>query len=182
MTGVRTDRPWLAPLVAVLLALPFVPLFVLHPDAAFDLLTLLLVLGAGVRLGAAPADGTRWWAAAAGAALLVALALLTLFWSPLWLVGGLALLGAWSFAVARRRGPGAPPIPFGTVWPLAAALLVLWAGVLHRDAPDPSPGTRRPCPGRQSLGVPEVGRLAARGAHRLPRAAEQSGRHLLEST
>lgn len=110
-------------LLGLVLALPFVPFFRLHPDGAYDLLTLLLVLGAGVRLGAAPRLG-------AGpvllAALLVALALLALFWSPLWLAAGFIVLAAWTYA-AHRGGPR-PVLPFGTVWPLLAAGIVLWAG------------------------------------------------------
>ena len=114
---------WLPAVLGLVLALPFVPFFRLHPDGAYDLLTLLLVLGVGVRLGAAPRLG-------AGpvllAVLLVALSLLALFWSPLWLALGFVLLAAWTYA-ARRGGPRRA-LPFGTVWPLIAAAIVLWAG------------------------------------------------------
>lgn len=115
---------WRAPLVGVLLALPFVPLFLRHPDGAIDLLTLLLVLGAGFRVGAAP-PGMRT-GADAGAAALTVLALLGLFWSSAWLAAGLGALAAWSLALHLRAPGPRPLLPFGFVWGLAAALLVLW--------------------------------------------------------
>jgi hypothetical protein len=120
-------RRWLPPLLGLLLALPFIPFFRLHPDGAYDLLTLLLVLGAGVRLGAAPASGAARAGAVLLAIVLVVLALLAFFWSPLWLAAGFMLLAGWTFAAHRRR-PHPPLLPFGSAWSLAAAGVVLWMG------------------------------------------------------
>jgi hypothetical protein len=120
---VRGTR-WMQPLLGVALAAPFVPLFVLHPDGAIDLLTLLLALGAGFRVGAAPA-GARAGAMGAAAGL-VALALLAFFWSPAWLAAGLGALAAWSLARHLRAPAPRPLLPFGFVWSLAAAAMALW--------------------------------------------------------
>lgn len=115
---------WRGPLLGVLLAAPFVPLFQRHPDGAIDLLTLLLVLGAGFLVGAAP-PGMRTGAGAAAAGVTV-LALLGLFWSPAWLAAGLAVLAAWSLARHLRAPAPRPLLPFGFVWSLAAAAMTLW--------------------------------------------------------
>jgi hypothetical protein len=120
-------RHWFAPLLGVLLALPFVLVFRLHPDGAYDLLTLLLALGAGVRLGAGPATGAARAGAVLLAVVLVVLALLAFFWSPLWLAAGFVLLAGWTFAAHRRR-PHPPLLPFGSAWSLAVAGVVLWLG------------------------------------------------------
>lgn len=124
---VEIGARWRAPLAGVLLALPFVPLFLQHPDGAIDLLTLLLVLGAGFRVGAAP-PGMRT-GAGAGAAALTVLALLGLFWSPAWLAAGLGALAGWSLALHLRAHGPRSLLPVGFVWALAAGLLVLWFAV-----------------------------------------------------
>lgn len=116
-------RRWLPALLGVLLALPFVPFFRMHPDGAYDLLALLLALGAGVRVGAASGEGAPPVSAVAGAVLLVALALLAFFWSPLWLAGGFLLLAVWIFVANRSRS--GPPLSFGSAWCLTAAVLLL---------------------------------------------------------
>ena len=117
---------WLPAVLGLALALPFVPLFRVHPDGAWDLLTLLLVLGTGVRLGAAPGTGSARVAPILLVVLLVVLALLALFWSPLWLALGFVVLAAWTYAAHRSGSRRA--LPFGTVWPLIAAGIVLWGG------------------------------------------------------
>jgi hypothetical protein len=126
--GTRADRRWGLPALGVVLAVPLVPVFLLHPDLAYELLAMLLVLGAGVRLGAGPAGPAgpaARTAAIATAVALVVMALLGLFWTPFWLVWGLLLLAAWTFAAHRRR-PHSPLLPFGTAWCLAAAGVLVW--------------------------------------------------------
>lgn len=126
--GTGADRRWLLPALGVVLAAPVVPVFLLHPDLAYELLAMLLVLGAGVRLGAGPTEITARVVGIAGAVAVIVMALLGLFWTPLWLVGGLLLLAAWTFA-AHRRDPHPPLLPFGTAWCLAAAGVVgVWLG------------------------------------------------------
>jgi hypothetical protein len=118
-------HPWRSPVLGVLLALPFVPLFQHHPDGAYDLLTLLLVLGAGVRLG--ETRGPERGSATGGAVLLTVVALLALFWAPWWLAVGLAVLAGWTVAMNRAApAPGRPLVTFGVAWPLVMAAMVLW--------------------------------------------------------
>lgn len=121
-------QPWRSPVLAVLLALPFIPFFIRHPDGAFEVLAMLMVLGAGVRLGLAGGGWARH-GAIASAFLIVVCAFLTLSWGPAWLAAGLGVLALWSLA-AHLRSPAAhrPRVPFGVVWPLAVGVMVVWFG------------------------------------------------------
>ena len=124
-----------APLVPVfagfVLALPFLAFFRIHPDGAFDLLSLILALTGGIYLGAALHGGTRGRVVIETvlAATLVILAFLALAWSPLWLALGLVLHGAWDLphhtgAVShgvRRWFP-----PFCAAWDWAIAAMVVF--------------------------------------------------------
>ncbi|MBW3569860.1 MAG: hypothetical protein KY467_02025 [Gemmatimonadetes bacterium] len=124
-----------APLVPVFLglalALPFLLLFRLHPDGAFDLLALILALTGGIYLGAALHGGRRGRLVLEGvfAAVLVVLALLALSWSPLWLALGFVLHGLWDLAHhtgvvkhgVRRWFP-----PFCAAWDWMVAAMVVF--------------------------------------------------------
>ena len=125
-------RPPLVPVLAgFALALPFIPLLSMHPDGAFDLLTLILALTGGIYLGAALRGAGRGRIAFEGvlSAVLVVFALLALWWSPLWLAAGLVLHGAWD--LAHHTGAVAHGVrrwfpPFCAAWDWAVAAMVVF--------------------------------------------------------
>ncbi len=131
-TAPTRSRAPLVPVIAgFVLALPFLPLFSMHPDGAFDLLALLLAFTGGIYLGAALNGGRRGRLAfeAAFGGLMVVFGLLALFWSPLWLALGVVLHGVWDLvhhtgAVehgVRRWFP-----PFCAAWDWAVAAMIFW--------------------------------------------------------
>lgn len=124
-----------APLVPVMagfaLALPFLAVFIKHPDGAFDLLALLLTFTGGIYYGASLKGGRRGRIVFEGvfAALLIGFGLLALSWTPLWLALGFALHGVWDLVHhtggvehgVRRWFP-----PFCAAWDWAIAAMVVY--------------------------------------------------------
>ncbi|MBB4636342.1 DUF6010 family protein [Longimicrobium terrae] len=128
----RAPRTALSLLTGLALALPFVALFILHRDGAYDLLTLILAFTGGIYGGAAVRTGaTRARAATefgVGAVMLV-VAALSLWWSPIWLAAGFAAHAAWD-PVHHFRG-GAPGVHRGfpgfcAAFDLAVAAMVIY--------------------------------------------------------
>ena len=127
----RRRSPLIPAFVGFALALPFLGLFRIHPDGAFDLLALILALTGGIYLGAALNGGARGRLAFEGtfAAVLVILALLSLTWSPLWMALGFVLHGVWDLVHhtggvshgVRRWFP-----PFCAAWDWAIAALIVF--------------------------------------------------------
>lgn len=121
-----------AAIAGIALALPFVAIFMYHPDGAYDLLSLILAMTGGVYAGAAlRADAPRralvveWFVAA----VLVILAALSLWWTPLWMAAGFVLHGVWDLVHhARRRGLGVRRgfHPFCAAFDGAVAALVIY--------------------------------------------------------
>jgi hypothetical protein len=101
----RRHAPLLPALAGFALALPFLFLFLKHPDGAFDLLALLLAFTGGIYYGAALRGGRRGRLVFEGvfAGVLIGFGLLSLFWTPLWMALGFALHGAWDL-VHHTRG------------------------------------------------------------------------------
>ncbi|HEX8395511.1 MAG TPA: DUF6010 family protein [Longimicrobium sp.] len=123
-------RTLLAAVAGLALALPFLGLFILHRDGAYDLLTLILAFTGGIYGGAAVRTGApRAKAAtefAVGAAMVV-VAALSLWWSPIWLVAGYGAHAAWD-VLHHARG-GAPGVHrwfpgFCAVFDVAVAVMV----------------------------------------------------------
>jgi hypothetical protein len=90
-------RPALA---GAALALPFAAALYLLRDGALDLLALILAASGGVYWGVAVSGQPRRTAAVEALAGLafVAIAMLGLWWSSLWIAGGYVLHALWDFA------------------------------------------------------------------------------------
>ena len=124
-----------APLVPVMLgfalALPFLLIFIKHPDGAFDLLSLLLAFTGGIYYGASLNGGRRGRVVFEGAfaALLIGFGLLALAWSPLWIALGFALHGVWDLVHHTRgveHGVRRWFPPFCAAWDWAIAAMVVY--------------------------------------------------------
>lgn len=128
----RAPRTALSLLIGVALALPFVALFILHRDGAYDLLTLILAFTGGIYGGAAVRTGagrTRAATEFAGGAALLVVAALSLWWSPVWLAAGFGAHAAWDL-VHHFRG-GAPGVhrgfpSFCAAFDIAVAAMVIY--------------------------------------------------------
>jgi hypothetical protein len=127
---VRRRAPLVPVFLGFALALPFLPLFQMHPDGAFDLLALLLAFTGGIYFGAALNGGRRGRLAFEGAfaALMIVFGLLALFWSPLWLALGFALHGVWDLvhhtgAVEHGVRRWFPPFCAAWDWIIAAMVV-----------------------------------------------------------
>ena len=118
-------------MLAFVLALPFVVLFLKHPDGAYDLLALILAFTGGIYFGAALNGGTRRKLIVEGVLgwSLVLMAALALWWTPYWLAAGFIIHGVWDLVHhtgnvehgVRRWFP-----PFCAAWDWAVAALVLF--------------------------------------------------------
>jgi hypothetical protein len=127
----RRRSPLIPVFIGFALALPFLGLFRIHPDGAFDLLALILALTGGIYLGAALHGGGRGRMIFEGvfAAVLVILGLLSLTWTPLWMALGFVLHGLWDLAHhtgsvkhgVRRWFP-----PFCAAWDWAIAAMIVF--------------------------------------------------------
>lgn len=127
----RRRAPLLPVLAGFALALPFVLLFVMHPDGAFDLLALLLAFTGGIYYGAALNGGRRGRIVFEGAfaALLIAFAFLGFSWSPLWMAAGFALHGLWDLVHhtgAVQHGVRRWFPPFCAAWDWAIATMIVF--------------------------------------------------------
>lgn len=127
----RRRAPLLPVALGFVLALPFLVIFIKHPDGAFDLLALLLSFTGGIYYGATLNGGRRGRVLFEGgfAALLIGFGFLALAWSPLWLALGFALHGVWDLVHhtggvqhgVRRWFP-----PFCAAWDWAIAAMVVY--------------------------------------------------------
>jgi hypothetical protein len=126
----RGRAPLVPVFVGLALALPFLFLFRIHPDGAFDLLALLLAFTGGIYYGAALHGGGRGRVAFEGAlgGVLVLLGFLSLAWSPLWMAAGYALHGLWDLmhhtgAVKHGVRRWFPPFCASWDWIIAAMIV-----------------------------------------------------------
>jgi hypothetical protein len=126
----RAPRTALSLLTGLALALPFGALFILHRDGAYDLLTLILAFTGGIYAGAAMRTGAARRGAAefAVGAVMLVVAALSLWWSPIWLAAGFGAHAAWDL-VHHFRG-GAPGVhrgfpSFCAAFDLAVAAMVI---------------------------------------------------------
>ena len=121
-------------LFGVVLALPFLGLFLYHPDGAVDLLALLLALTGGVYVGAALRHGVGRLVLALEvvmAAWMMVCAALGLWWAPWWLAVGFTTHGVWDMVHhpraldvgVRRWFP-----PFCAAFDAVVAALILYFG------------------------------------------------------
>ena len=119
-------------LIGAVLALPFIAILMYHPDGAYDLLALILAFTGGVYTGSAlrAEVATRKLATEWGfGALLVILASLSLWWSPIWLAAGFGAHAVWDVMHhARRPGLGIRRWfpPFCAAFDVTVAALVLF--------------------------------------------------------
>lgn len=127
----RRRSPLIPVAAGFVLALPFLGFFIIHPDGAFDLLSLILALTGGIYVGAALHGGSRGRLAfeTVLAAALVVLAFLGFSWSPLWVALGFALHGAWD--LAHHTGAVAHGVrrwfpPFCAAWDWAVAAMIVY--------------------------------------------------------
>jgi hypothetical protein len=127
----RKRTPIMPVLIGFALAVPYYGLFLVHPDGAFDLLSLILAFTGGVYFGAALHGGTRRrlvGEALAGGALTL-LAALGLWWTPLWLALGFVAHGLWNLAHhtgAVKHGIRHWFPPMHAAWEWAVAALVVY--------------------------------------------------------
>lgn len=127
----RPRAPVVPVLLGLLAALPFLGIFLYHPDGAYDLLALILAFAGGSYAGAALRPDLRrglyLLECAVGWAMVVAAAL-SLWWSPFWLALGYGMHGAWGLAHRRmiRTELRGWFRPFSATFDFAAAALVIW--------------------------------------------------------
>jgi len=131
----RRRSPLIPVLVGFAAAVPFYVLFTLHPDGALDLLTLILAFAGGIYFGAALRDGSRGRLVgeALAGGLMVLVAALALWWSPLWLALGFGVHGVWNLAHHTGHAkngvrPWFPPTYAAWEW-VVAAMVVYYTGL-----------------------------------------------------
>lgn len=127
----RRRSPLIPMFIGFALALPFLGLFRIHPDGAFDLLALILALTGGIYLGAALQGESRGKLIieTVFAAVLVVLGLLSLSWTPLWMALGFVLHGVWDLVHHTggvRHGVRRWFPPFCAAWDWAIAAMVVF--------------------------------------------------------